>query len=120
MCRKDYTKAKIKRVILMKKRKVKKRIRAGHLIILALAVYLGITFFNQQREIKALEKEKLQKQQEIEKLNSEIMDIEEKLKYTDSLEYIEKMAREELKMVKPDEIIVIDTNRDKSNKGIDN
>lgn len=41
------------------------------------------------------------------------MNIEEKLKYTDSLEYIEKMAREELKMVKPDEIIIIDTNKNK-------
>lgn len=106
----------------MEKRKTKKKIKIGHLFVLALVVYLGITFINQQSAIKTLEKEKLQKQQEIEKLNSEIEDIEEKLKYTDSLEYIEKMAREELKMVKPDEIIIIDTNKikDKSNKGIDN
>lgn len=101
----------------MEKRRTRKRFKVSHLIILALAVYLGITFINQQSEIKELEKERLQKQQEIERLNSEIMDIEEKLKYTDSLEYIEKMAREELKMVKPDEIIIIDTNKnkDKSN-----
>lgn len=101
----------------MEKRKTRKRFKASHLIVLALAIYLGIVFISQQREIKELEKEKLQKQQEIESLNSEIVDIEEKLKYTDSLEYIEKMAREELKMVKPDEIIIIDTNKnkDKSN-----
>lgn len=106
----------------MEKRKTRKRIKIIHLLILALAIYLGMTFLNQQKLIKALESEKLKKQQEIEKLNSEIADIEEKLEYTDSLEYIEKMAREELKMVKPDEIIIIDTNKskDKSNKGIDN
>ncbi|WP_352418153.1 septum formation initiator family protein [Proteiniborus sp.] len=107
----------------MKENKSRKRFRVRHFLIFAIIVYLGITFFNQQKIIKALENEKIQKQDEIEKLNGEIKDIEEKLKYTDSLEYIEKMAREELKMVMPDEIIYIDTNKskeDKSNEGIDN
>lgn len=106
----------------MKEKKSRKRFRIRYFLILAIVIYLGITFINQQKIIKALEKEKAQKQGEIEKLNSEIKDIEEKLKYTDSLEYIEKMAREELKMIMPDEIIYIDTNKskDKSNKGIDN
>lgn len=97
----------------MKNRKTRKRVKVSHLIILALVVYIGIIFIKQQSAIKELEEEKLQKQHEIERLNSEIMNIEEKLKYTDSLEYIEKMAREELKMVKPDEIIIIDTNKNK-------
>lgn len=104
------------------KSKPKKRFKISHLFILILAAYLGITFFKQQSMIKALEAEKKQKQKEIEHLNKEIADIEEKLKYSDSLEYIEKIAREELKMVKPDEIIYIDINKskEKTGKGIDN
>ncbi|MFA5524702.1 MAG: septum formation initiator family protein [Tissierellales bacterium] len=97
----------------MVKRKKRKKIRLVHLIILALALYLGITYLNQQKMINALKSERLQKQQEKQELDNEIEDIEEKLKYTDSLEYIEKMAREELKMVKPDEIIIIDRDRNK-------
>ncbi len=106
----------------MKERKSRKKLRIRHFLILAAIVYLGIVFINQQKIIKALENEKVQKQEKIEQLNSEIKDIEEKLKYTDSLEYIEKMAREELKMIKADEIIYIDKNKnkDESNEGIDN
>lgn len=106
----------------MKGKKSKKIFRIRHLLIFAIFIYLGITFFNQQKIIKALEMEKTQKQEVVDKLNSEIKDIEEKMKYTDSLEYIEKMAREELKMVMPNEIIYIDSNKSKnqSNKGIDN
>lgn len=117
-----YTKAEIRKVSLMRERKPRRRFRISHFFILAVVIYLGITFFKQQRLIKAFESEKIQKQEEVKKLNSEVADIEEKLKYTDSLEYIEKMAREELKMVMPDEIIYIDTNKikDKSSKGIDN
>jgi len=104
------------------KSKTKKRFKISYFFILILVVYLGITFFKQQSMIKALEIEKAQKQKEIEKLNSEIADIEEKLEYSDSLEYIEKMAREELKMVKPDEMIFVDINKskEKTGKGIDN
>lgn len=106
----------------MRERKSKKGLRIRHVLILAIAIYLGVTLINQQKIITALKNDKIKRQEEIEKLNNEIKDIEEKLEYTDSLEYIEKMAREELKMIMPDEIIYIDKNKskDKSIEGIDN
>ncbi|SDY57361.1 Cell division protein FtsB [Proteiniborus ethanoligenes] len=106
----------------MKEKKRRKGLKIRHILVCIMVIYVGTTFINQQKLIVALNKEKIEKQNEIDRLNSEIKDIEEKLEYTDSLEYIEKMAREELKMVMPDEIIFIDKNRnkDKPIKGIDN
>lgn len=105
----------------MKDTKGRKGLKIRHVLVLIVFIYVGMTLFKQQKLIIALSNEKLVKQEEIEKLNNEINDIEEKLKYTDSLEYIEKMAREELKMIMPDEIIFIDKSKikDKSIKGIE-
>ena len=104
----------------MAKRKQKKKIRIRHIITFAIIVYIGSTFIKQQSIINKLGSEKNQKQQEITSLKNDIETLEEKIQYTDSLEYIEKIAREELKMVKPNEIIYIDKDKssDKFIKGI--
>jgi len=101
--------------------KKQKKIRVRHIITLVIALYIGSTFIKQQKIINKLNSEKEQKQQEITSLKNDIKSLEGKIQYTDSLEYIEKIAREELKMIKPDEIIYIDKdkNKDKFIKGID-
>lgn len=61
--------------------------------------------------MKKLEREKSTKEEEIEILKSEIDGINNEIKDKDSLEFIEKVAREEFGMVKPREIIYIDKNK---------
>lgn len=61
--------------------------------------------------MKKLEREKSTKEEEIEILKSEIDGINNEIKNKDSLEFIEKVAREEFGMVKPREIIYVDKNK---------
>lgn len=63
--------------------------------------------------MKKLEVEKTKNEKEIEVLQSKIKEINSEIKQSDSLEFIEKVAREELRMVKPREIIYVDKNKNK-------
>lgn len=58
--------------------------------------------------MKDLENKKALLTNEINILEDEIEEINGELENSDSLEFVEKVAREELGMVKPREIIVID------------
>ena len=51
---------------------------------------------------------------EVEGLEKEIEDLENDLENSDSLEFVEKIARDELGMVKPREIIYIDKGKIKN------
>ncbi|MTI68051.1 MAG: septum formation initiator family protein [Firmicutes bacterium] len=95
-------------MIIMKKKKFKLR----YVLFLALIIYLGTVFIKQEMTINSLEKKNTKKQQEVKELNKEISDIEKQLEKVNSLEFIEKIARKELKMVKPNEIIYIDKNKE--------
>jgi len=113
----------------MARKKHGRKIRIRHILMLLVIFYLGSIFISQQKMINKLDKERQEKKQEITNLENDIKNLEGKIQYTDSLEYIEKIAREELKMVMPDEIIYIDIGKDKNgekqeelnedNKGID-
>ncbi|MTI71261.1 MAG: septum formation initiator family protein [Firmicutes bacterium] len=95
-------------MIIMKKKKFKLR----YVLFLALIIYLGTVFIKQEMTINSLEKKNETKQKEVKELNGEISEIEKQLEKVNSLEFIEKVAREELKMVKPNEIIYIDKNKE--------
>lgn len=60
--------------------------------------------------IERKEKEEM----EIAKLEKEIQQLNEEIQDKDSLEFIEKTARENLKMLKPREIMYIDKNKDRN------
>lgn len=80
----------------------------GIFILLAIFIYLSYIFFNQQKLLyaKNLELNKIEsKIGEEEKLNEEL-DMEKEMIQSD--EYIEKVAREKLGMVKKDERIYMD------------
>jgi len=64
--------------------------------------------------MKELEIEKNNTEEEIEKLKSEISEINIEIQNKDSLEFVEKIAREEFRMLKPREIIYIDKNKNKN------
>ncbi|WP_234978628.1 FtsB family cell division protein [Anaerosalibacter sp. Marseille-P3206] len=99
----------------MAKGKVKNkgRIRFRHVLIFMFAIYIVSTLISQRSMMKELEAEKAKNEEEIEVLQMEIKELDSKIKSSDSLEFIEKVAREELKMVKPREIIYVDKNKNK-------
>lgn len=101
---------------MLKKNKGKKRkngFRIRHLAILIFIIYIISTLISQKNVMKKLEAEKLETEKEVETLQKEIGNLEEEIKNSNSLDFIEKTAREELNMVKPREIIYIDKNRSK-------
>lgn len=84
-------------------------------VIMALVlIYFGYTLYNQNKEIHRLEITVEEKKAEVEKINTEIKELENELENSDSLQFIEKIARDEYNMVKPKEVIFID--RDKEEK----
>ena len=98
-----------------KKRRKKNRLV---IIILPLIVYVAFIFWNQSQIEKELAEKKLEIQAEIHKLEIEISELNRIIEKSDSLDFVEKMAREELGMVKSREIIYID--KDKVNKSVFN
>ena|SRR5699024_518816 len=98
----------------MAKKKKKNNLRLRHLILILFSIYVVITFVSQQKTIRALKTEKTIKEEEIVKLKKEVKELDKEIKDSDSLEFVEKVAREELNMVKPKEIIYVDQNKNKN------
>lgn len=92
----------------MSKKKKRRRLRLSHLIILFLVVYISTIMINQRKLMKNLQGKKMKIEEEIHIIQNDIDSLNEEIEDSDSLEFIEKTAREELGMVKPREIIYID------------
>lgn len=93
-----------------KKRRRKKQIREGRIItitIVALFILFGYSKIYQMQITSDLQKEKEQLQAEIEMINQEIEALDDSIIKSQSLEFIERSAREDYNMVKPREIIYI-------------
>lgn len=97
-----------------KRKKKRKRLKLYHLIILFFLVYISMVGINQYK----LKKELLSKQNEIESeisvLQSDIEDLNIQIENKGTLEFLEDVAREELGMMKDNEIIYIDKARFKN------
>lgn len=52
------------------------------------------------------------------KLNNEIIQLQREIKNADTLEFVEKVARDDLGMVKPREIVYIDKNKMSSDNNL--
>jgi cell division protein FtsB len=102
----------------MKRKKRKRGFRLRHFIILLIVFYLSKTLISQSIYMKELKETKLKEEQEIVELEKEIEQLQEQIDKRGSLEFIEKVAREELNLVKPREMIYIDINKQKDNKNI--
>lgn len=102
----------------MKNRKKRRGFKIRHVFYLVALIYALSIFMNQEEMIKELDEKKSIQDAKIEQLKIEVVEGEQKLKYVHSPEYIEKMAREELGMAKPNEKIFIDKNKNKFVKGI--
>ncbi|BEP27902.1 FtsB family cell division protein [Helicovermis profundi] len=81
-------------------------------------VYISYTLYNQNIKFDELKKEELFYDNNIKNSNKKIEEINEEIKQSESLDAIEKIAREKLNMVKPNEIIYIiqDSEKKEDNK----
>ncbi|HHY90580.1 MAG TPA: cell division protein FtsL [Clostridiales bacterium] len=95
------------------KKKRRKSSWIFRIFLLLIICYVAGIFINQRIQLHELNQERAALQKQVNQLKKEISRLENDKKRADDPEYIEKVAREELKMVKPNEIIYIDTNRTK-------
>ncbi len=102
-----------------KKNNVKSKARKGHFrklirpIILGLALVVALSFalsiyFAQEEEFRVLESRNTELQTEKLKAEKNRQELRKLLENWNTPEYIEKIAREEFGLVKPDEILFVD------------
>lgn len=97
----------------MKKKRKKKKFSKMRIILFGILVYIMVIIINQNIMMRDLESKKALLTNEIYILEDEIEEMNDELDNSDSLEFVEKVAREKLGMVKPREIIVIDEGKTK-------
>jgi len=88
-----------------RKRYLIKRNRFFVVLAFCFAVYLGVVLVQQELKMMELKQEAQQVQQHAQALNKEITQLKDDLASSQSMDYIERQAREKLRMVKPDEIV---------------
>ncbi len=93
-----------------KKRNVSKILWMG--ILLVSIFYVANTLYQQQKEMKYLVEKESSIVEEIEKIQEEIDFLNQQLEDSNDDEYIEKIARQQLKMIGSDEVLVIDMGQD--------
>lgn len=91
------------------RKKKKRRINLLHIILVCILLYAGGTFAYCKIQINKLKEEKNIMQQKLEALEDERKALEYEYEHSNDIKYVERVAREELKMVKRNEIIYIDT-----------
>lgn len=95
----------------------KKRVRRGnrpfYMILLVIGLYVVWIFVSQQMKLHELTEQEAAYKKRVEVLKQEVARREEEVKNGNTPEFIEKVAREQLKMVKPNEIIYIDMHKAK-------
>ena len=93
-----------RRAALAAGKKPRRKVNKLTLIIL---LVVGIVIFASVRNILRLRSENASLQKKNEKLTERRDELKEELKNVNSREYIEKRAREQLRLVNPDEIIFV-------------
>lgn len=76
-------------------------------IIILLIGYFGFLYVDQGMKIKELREEEARLNEKLNNWQNKVDNVEKKLEKSNSVEFIEKEAREKLKMVKDNEIIYI-------------
>lgn len=99
-----------KGVSIMKNTKKRKKRLAFYLLI---CCFFGVILIRQQVTFYKLNKEYNICNAQLDKLNQRKDELNEKYKLTQRDDYIEKLAREKLGLVKPGEILFIDKNKAK-------
>lgn len=87
--------------------KIIRRHRWTIILVMVFVVYMGIRVLSFNDDLNKLKAEEELNANTIAELQIEIDDLEDRLKDSESIENIEKIAREKLQMVKPNEIVYI-------------
>ena len=98
---------------IKKKKSIIKGNRLFYIVIFSVILYVAWIFGNQQIKLRDFQQQEQEKQKQVAALKQEVLRIEEEIKQSNTPEFIEKVAREQLKMVKPNEIIYIDMEKAK-------
>lgn len=80
-------------------------------VVLVFATYFIYTLTEQSMRMTGINAEIQRKKAELEEINNEIDLLKEELTMVDEPEFIEKIAREKLKMVSPKDIIYVDSDK---------
>ncbi|WP_313568897.1 FtsB family cell division protein [Acetoanaerobium noterae] len=104
-----------------KPKKTKKKLDSfdvASAVVIGLLIWAGVslsfTFIEQQMEISVLNERKLALQTQIKQEEKELKKVKNTLNQMDTLEFIEKQAREKLGMIKPGETVYIDLTKKKN------
>lgn len=96
-----------------RKRVVKKpTIRFTHVVLLLVLMFSAGIAFQQFKMRHILLKEKRETVLEVQRLEKEIEDLKEQVSKSSSLEFVERVAREEYGMIRPGEVIYVNVNRE--------
>lgn len=90
----------------------KRKLRLKNIFMIAFIVYAAITIVNQQLTIYDLRKAEQNEISKIEAVRNDNDRLMEMINNATSVEYIEKLAREQLGLVKPGEKVYIDQSSD--------
>lgn len=90
------------------KKKQTKKLSIFHILIAIVSIYVVVTFVKQEFILRTLSKDNKTADIELEALERDVSQLKNKIDKSDTVEYIEKIAREELDMIKPHEIIYKD------------
>jgi len=90
----------------------KRKLRLKNIFMIAFIVYAAITIVNQQLTIYDLRKSEQDEISKIEAIRNDNDRLMEMINNATSVEYIEKLAREQLGLVKPGEKVYIDQSSD--------
>lgn len=96
--------------------KKKRKIKFKNIIFLIVLIYIFASMAKQKMLLKELNAKKMDLQDEIHHLEEDVNDLEEDIAESNTVDFIEKTARDELGMVKPREIIYVDKNKEKNKK----
>ncbi|MGO1469421.1 MAG: FtsB family cell division protein [Tissierella sp.] len=97
-----------------RKNKQKFRIKLRHIVTLFVFIYIISIVINQNKLKKELTLKEEAIENDIENLQEDIGDLNEEIEKRGTIEFLENTAREELGMVKPNEIIYIDKGKFKN------
>lgn len=89
-----------------------RRNKISILFFTILFLYLSVTVVGQERSMRDLQHEQRELQEIVDNLKKEKSEKEKMVEESSKPEFIEKTAREKLKMVKPNEIIYIIQDRE--------
>ncbi len=95
------------------RKKRKKKIKLRYVALVGLGIYIVVFFFIQAYNIYNLKNQQEELNQRIKALEAEKEILIKQYNSINSLEYIEEMARENLRMVKPNEVLYVDTTLEK-------